>query len=987
MRERPQGMRDTRPARAAAEDAVTPADSSTAAISTASDAKTANTTATNLALGTALGETPNGETRAVVAAVDAVLEKAFAASRAGADSEATAARDTPEDAPGAAASAAAIAAAIAAAGAAEHDTDEAAARADRPALLRDALELGKRLAHERFEQGAAASTLLAIRTAVVDRVLERLWANEGAAFDGLTLLAVGGYGRGELHPGSDIDIAILVPSREDEHVAERLSAWLTRLWDLGIEIGHSVRTVAECETEAAADITVITNLIEARLLCGTADLKRAMDLAISPARIWSPAAFLDAKLAEQEARRTRYHDNAYRLEPNVKESLGGLRDFQTIAWVSRRQFDKPGLEPLVEHGLLDQEELLTLRDGLELIWRIRYLLHHLAGRREDRLLFDYQKEIAHAFGYLDDTDNRSIETLMQRYYRTVMSLQRLNEIVLQGLGGIISGVTAAAPVSAVGKRYQLRNGYLEVVNEDVFLHYPPALLEIFLVYSETDEAITLRSHTVRLIRKHLNLINDRFRSDPHIRSLFLSIFRSKRKLVRTVRMMNRDGVLAAYLPAFDAIVGRMQYDLFHLYTVDEHTILVIRNLRRFWLEKHAGELPHCHVIMRELARPSTLILSGLFHDIAKGRGGDHSELGAEDAAAFARSHGLDAHESALMEWTVRHHLLMSMTAQTKDIDDPSVQLEFARKVGTLERLDHLYLLSVADIRATNPELWNSFKQSLLQSLHRHARLILERGLDDPLGEETVIARRQTRTLALMNAPYVDDPRRDALWESLGDAYFRQYQANEIARHTEILLAAYDSPEPLVSLRHSASRGSTEILIYTLDDEALFALIATMMEALSLNVLSATISTTAAGFALDTFHVLETDNTLIDDPNRIEEIRSSLLQALCAPRDIPSLATRRPSRRLRHFDISTQVTFDDTEDPALTVLRITACDRPGILSSIGRLLLGAGVTVHAARIATLGERIDDVFYIGMPEGGPVVDPDVRKRLSTRLIEII
>jgi len=856
-----------------------------------------------------------------------------------------------------------------------------------PAAWREALALGSRLTHERFEQGAPASTLLAIRTAVVDRVLTRLWASEGAAFDGLSLLAVGGYGRGELHPRSDIDIAVLIPRRDDADVTERLSAWLTGLWDLGIEIGHSVRTVPECEIEAAADITVVTNLIEARLLCGSAELKRLMDSVISPAHIWPPAAFLAAKLDEQKARRARFHDNAYRLEPNVKESLGGLRDFQTIAWVSRRLFDQSGLEPLVEHGLLDQDELVSLRDGLELLWRIRYLLHHLAGRREDRLLFDYQKDIAHAFGYADDTNNRAIETLMQRYYRTVMSLQRLNEIVLQGLGGIISGVTAAAPVTPVGKRFQLRNGYLEVANEDVFLHYPPALLEIFLVYSETDEAITLRSHTVRLIRKHLNLINDRFRSDPVTRSLFLAIFRNTRKLVRTVRMMNRDGVLAAYLPAFDAIVGRMQYDLFHIYTVDEHTILVIRNLRRFSLERHAGELPHCHLVMKELARPSTLLLSGLFHDIAKGRGGDHSELGAVDAAEFAQDHGLDAHEARLLEWTVRHHLLMSMTAQTKDIDDPAVQLEFSRKVGTLERLDHLYLLSVADIRATNPELWNSFKQSLLQSLHRHARLILERGLDDPLGEETVIARRQARTVALMNAPYVDDPRRELLWSSLGDAYFRQYQANEIARHTEILLAAYDSPEPLVSLRHSTSRGSTEILIYTTDDVALFALIATMMEALTLDVLSATINTTAAGFALDTFHVLEADNSLIDDPVRIEEIRSSLLQALCAPRDIPSLATRRPSRRLRHFEISTQVTFDDAEELSLTALRIKASDRPGILSSIGRLLLDAGVTVHAARIATLGERIDDVFYIGMPGGGPVVDPEVRKHLSEKLIETI
>lgn len=856
---------------------------------------------------------------------------------------------------------------------------------DEPGIWRDALKLGKRLTHERFEQGAAASDLLNALTATVDRVLERLWAREGEAFDGMALLAVGGYGRRELHPGSDIDIAILLPTHDHPATEDRLPAWITRLWDLGIEVGHSVRTVSQCEAEAAADITVITNLMEARLVCGASSLLVLMERVISPSHIWTPAAFLSAKLAEQKARRSRYHDNAYRLEPNVKESLGGLRDFQTIAWVSQRQFAQHGLAPLVEHGLLDREELTTLRDGLELIWRIRYLLHHLAGRREDRLLFDYQKAIAHAFGYNDDTENRAIEALMQRYYRTVMTLQRLNEIVLQGLGGIISGVTAAAPVTPIGKRYQLRNRFLEVSNEDVFLHYPPALLEIFLVFSDTADAVALRSHTVRLIRKHLGLVNDRFRSDPVTRSLFLSIFRNRKKLTRTLRLMNRDGVLAAYLPAFDAIVGRMQYDLFHVYTVDEHTLLVLRNLRRFALERFADELPHCHAVSRSLARPDTLYLSGLFHDIAKGRGGDHSELGAGDAAAFATSHGLERHEAELLEWTVRHHLLMSMTAQSKDIDDPSVQLDFARTVGTVERLNHLYLLTVADIRATNPDLWNSFKQSLLQSLHRHALLILERGLDDPLGDETVIARRQARTLALMNAPFVDDPRRDALWNSLGEAYFRQYQANEIARHTEILLAGSDTPGPLVSLRHSASRGSTEILIYTPDDDALFALIATMMDTLTLDVLSATINTTAAGYALDTFHVLEADGSLIDDPARIEDIRFSLLSALCAPKDMPAPPSRRPSRRLRHFSVSTRATFDDTDDLALTALRITASDRPGILSSISRMLLEAGVTVHAARIATLGERIDDVFYIGMPGGGPVTDPDMRERLSASLVE--
>ena len=358
-------------------------------------------------------------------------------------------------------------------------------------------------------------------------------------------------------------------------------------------------------------------------------------------------------------------------------------------------------------------------------------------------------------------------------------------------------------------------------------------------------------------------------------------------------------------------------------------------------------------------------------------------LGAEDARAFAVAHGLPEHDVELMDWTVRHHLLMSMTAQGKDIDDPAVQLEFARTVGTLERLDHLYLLTVADIRATNPELWNSFKRSLLQSLHRHARLILERGLDDPLGDGTVIARRQVRTLAELDPLHADDPRREELWKRLGESHFRQHQADEIARHTEILLDGADTPGPLISVHPSRTRGATEILIHTPDDEALFALIATVLETLGLDVQSATIGTTADAHALDTFHVLD-DGDVVDAAGRAEEIRHALREALLAPKDIPALVTRRASRRLRHFDVSTAVSFADAEGGS-TELRITAADRPGILSSIARILLESNVAVHAARIATLGERIDDVFFVGMPGGGPVDDPATRERLVAALVE--
>ena len=841
---------------------------------------------------------------------------------------------------------------------------------------RKALDEGHEYIHAQFLNGAPAAVLLGLRTDLVDDVLKRLWHAEADVFAELSLLAVGGYGRGELHPYSDIDIAILLPDTGDESDASRdeaLSRWITALWDLNLEIGHSVRTVKDCEREASADITVITNLMEARLLCGTKTLFDAMNEAIDSEHMWSPERFYKAKVEEQEQRYSRFQTNAYRLEPNVKESQGGLRDFQTVSWICQRLFDTDSLEPLVDHGLLEQDELHTLREGLEELWKIRYVLHRVAGRREDRLLFDHQRGIAHAMGFTDDTDNQSIEALMQRFYRTVMVLQRLNEILLQGIGGIISGVTARSEVEPINARFQLRNNYLEVTHDEVFLHYPPALLELFLIFGTTGKALNVRSNTVRLIRANLSLINSRFRSDPVVKSLFLRIFCMDSKLTRTVRLMNRYGVLAAYIPAFDQIVGRMQYDLFHIYTVDEHTMGVIRNCRRLMVPKFADELPHGSEVASGIKRPHVLSLTALFHDIAKGRGGDHSELGAEDAREFAQQHGMNPHDSELMEWTVRNHLIMSITAQRKDIDDPKEQLEFARKVGTIERLDHLYVLTISDIRATNPQLWNSFKQSLLQSLYRHTLLILQRGLDNPMQEEDVIARRQARTLNLIDDALKHDERVAKLWETLGDDYFRQYQAIEIARHTEILLANENISGPLVSLRYSASRGSTEILIYTPDNEALFALIARVLERLQLSVFSATINTTVAGYALDTFNVLDTTQLPIEDPDRIDEIRYTLTYELGVPRDIPALGSQPTARRLRYF--STPTTVDYTEhESGLSEVRITACDRPGILSSIARVFLNAKINVHAARISTLGERIDDVFLISNEKEQPLNDAE-------------
>ena len=845
------------------------------------------------------------------------------------------------------------------------------------------LQAGRTAIHEVFQTGAPAGDLLALQTALTDRILTTWWAHSGLNDADFALVAVGGYGRGELHPASDIDICVLIKDRSAVETDETLANWITSLWDLGLDLGSSVRTPQDCETEAAADITVITTLMESRLLCGSETLFQAMQEAISADNIWSSTEFYDAKKQEQKARRARYLTNAYLLEPNVKESTGGLRDIQMISWVCQRQFGTNDLRDLVEHELLTPEEFSLLWDGMELLSRIRYLLHHITGRREDRLLFDYQREIATEFGFVDEGNNQCIEELMQRYYRTVMQLQRLNDILLQGIGGVISGITAAAPIDAVSSRFQLRNGYLEVTNDNVFTDYPPALLEIFIVFSDTAGAKNIRSNTIRLIRSNLDLIDDEFRSDPKVRTMFLQMFANPNKLTRKIRMMNRYGVLAAYIPAFDEIVGRMQYDLFHVYTVDEHTTRVIRNSRRFAIKRHDQELPHCSHVMTQVDKPELLYLIGLFHDIAKGRGGDHSELGAVDMRAFAIEHNLPEDDVDLCEWVVRNHLLMSTTAQRKDITDPSVQLDFAREVGSSRRLHYLYLLTVADIRATNPELWNSFKQTLLQSLYTTCSKILKRGLQQALDNAAVISARQSHALALLDANGIERHGVMGLWNSVNSDYFRQYQSIEIARQTETILAHENLSEPLVSTRHSVSRGATEILIYTPDVPTLFALITHALEDLQLDVMFANLTTTETGHALDTFYVLESDGSLIDDDGRIYEVKRFIAERLKNPHAVTEITTGSIPRNARHFDIEVKVEFDHDSPPFGTDIYISAADRPGILGTIARVFVEHKLSVLGAKILTLGERIEDVFTVCTHDGKSLLNPDAQQAITRRL----
>ncbi|MDG4598018.1 MAG: [protein-PII] uridylyltransferase [Candidatus Contendobacter sp.] len=839
---------------------------------------------------------------------------------------------------------------------------------------------------EMFLQDVPAHELVPARARLMDELLLRAWSRffEVDAPD-LALVAVGGYGRGELHPGSDVDIMILLGDQTLDTRRDGLESFLTFLWDIGLDVGHSVRTVEDCVHEGAADITVATSLMEARQLTGSTTLFERMRAVTGPDRIWPDAAFFESKRRERQQRCHKYHETAFNLEPNIKEGPGGLRDLQMIGWVAKRHFGANTLDELVDHGFLsprEHEELIGCRNFL---WQIRFALHVLTGRREDHLLFDHQRRIARQLGYRDQNHNLAVEQFMQRYYRTVNALGQLNEMLLQLFEEAILLADDPDEPTPISRRFQVRRGYLEVIRPNVFLRYPFALLEIFLVLQQHPELKGIRAATVRLIRDHLPLIDDKFRHDMRPRSLFMEILRQPFGVARQLRLMNAYGVLPAYLPEFGQIVGRMQYDLFHAYTVDQHILFVVRNLRRFFLSQFTEELPRCSAIMEQLPKPDLLYIAGLYHDIAKGRGGDHSELGAGDVERFCQRHGLSSFDTRLVAWLVRHHLTLSLTAQKKDIHDPAIIHDFARRMGDQMHLDYLYLLTVADIRGTNPKLWNTWRDSLLWQLYEATRRALRRGLDNPIDKEERIREVQAQARQRLHATKIDEARINRVWEGFGDDYFLRHSVDEITWHTRAILKQGYKGQPLVMARADSSRGGTEIFIYTLDQDNLFALITSILDHLGLTILDARILTGHYGYALDSFTVLEDSGAPIHDRARIKEITATLRHALSQPDVAPILPSRHISRIQRAFQIPTWVSFREDEANGHTVVELVSWDRPGLLCRVGQAFMECGVQLHNAKIATIGAQVEDVFFVTDRENRPLNDSQKYAALRAALVE--
>jgi len=819
--------------------------------------------------------------------------------------------------------------------------------------LRSEVAVARQALRDAYLRRPSPRKLLRDHAALIDRTVRAVWSQSG--LDGATLVATGGYGRRELYPSSDIDLLILLPAELDDTGKERLERLIGTMWDIGLEIGHSVRTVDGCVQAAGEDITVRTTLLEARFLAGNRKLFQDLEKQLK-ARM-DPVKFFKAKVLEQEQRHAKHQDSPYALEPNLKEAPGGLRDLQIIQWVARACGMGTRWSDFLKDGFIEAEEARSLSRHESFLQDFRIRLHYLAGRREDRIVFDLQTALAQQLGHADTEGKRASEVMMQRYYRTAKGVTQLNAILLQNFEARLAPHPDTEP-RALNERFEVRSELLHIKRADTFQREPHAILESFLLMMQHPELRGMTARTLRALWRARFLINTKFRKDETARLLFLHILQQKRGIVHEFRRMNQYGILGRYLPEFGKIVGQMQHDLFHVYTVDQHILMVMRNLRRFTMPEFAHEFPLCSELMAGFERRWLLYVAALYHDIAKGRGGDHSHLGAKDVRAFSRRHGLAKDDRELVEFLVEQHLAMSAVAQKQDVYDPEVVQAFAEKVQTERRLVALYLFTVADVRGTSPKVWNAWKGKLLEDLFRAARRVLT---GEPLARDAALAEKQAEAARLLRLYALSDEVKDRLWRHLDTPYFLRHDAQEIAWHTRNLHYRVEAEKPVVKVRLAPFGEGLQVMVYTRDREALFARICGYFERAGFSIAEAKIHTTRNGYALDTFVVMGQGRDA-HYQDRIAMIEAELAEELQSDAPLGPPRGGRLSRRVRHFPISPKVDIRPDERGAYHALNIVASDRPGLLYGVARVLSRYHLNLQTARINTLGDRAEDVFLI-------------------------
>jgi [protein-PII] uridylyltransferase len=841
--------------------------------------------------------------------------------------------------------------------------------------LKEQLKTGHQAIVSAFRTDGKPEKLLADLRRSVDAALSKAWQDFGLPTEA-ALVAVGGYGRGELFPYSDVDVLILLESAPDKALQPKLEELVQLFWDIGLEIGHSIRTIDQCLSEAAADITVQTSLLEARLVTGNRKLFRSLQKRFQAAM--DPQAFFQAKTLELRQRHAKYEDTPYSLEPNCKESPGGLRDLQVILWVAKAAGLGDSWRKLAERGLITPVEARQLTQKERAFKDIRIRLHIHAGRREDRLVFDVQTPIAESFGYRTTETRRASEYLMQHYYWAAKAVTQLNTILLQNIKAQL--FPQAGSPQPINERFNQINGLIDIARDDTFETAPSAMLEVFLLIAQHSELTGMTARTLRALWHARFRIDNAFRRDPGNRALFLRILQAPQGITHALRGMNQTSILGRYLPNFRRIVGQMQHDLFHVYTVDQHILMVVRNVRRFIMAEHAHEYPFCSQLAANFAKPWLLYIAALFHDIAKGRGGDHSELGMIDAARFCKEHGLAPEDTELVVFLVRHHLTMSQVAQKQDLSDPDVILHFANLMKDERHLTALYLLTVADIRGTSPKVWNAWKGKLLEDLYRMTLRVF--GGENPSADHE-LENRQGEALKTLRLYGLPENAHQRLWQQLDVAYFLRHDASDIAWQTRSLYHRTDSDIPVVKCRLAPIGEGLQVAVYVKDQPDLFARICSYFDRKNFSILDAKIHTTRHGYALDTF--------LVSDPafaNSYRDIISLIeheLRELIQSKEVLGPPTKgRLSRLSRTFPVTPTVDLRPDERGQYYLLSVSANDRNGLLYSIANVLAKYRVNLHTAKIMTLGERVEDVFIVD----GPVLNnARTQIQLETELLEAL
>ncbi|TAN07300.1 MAG: [protein-PII] uridylyltransferase [Rhodanobacteraceae bacterium] len=831
---------------------------------------------------------------------------------------------------------------------------------DARAALRQLLDDHTRVLTSAFRQGAGAAALARARAQAVDAVCMHVWSACVGDPPAAALFAVGGFGHGLLFPYSDVDLLVLHDPGAGSALARSLEAFFACLWDVGLKPGQAVRTLAQCRDLAAAEVSVFTSLLDARQLAGAGRFTQDLRALVDEPGLWPPDAYLAAKLDERARRHARYDDTTHNLEPDLKDGPGGLRNLDLIRWLGKRLVGVDDLDGLVRAQLLEPSERDALRDARAMLRRDRYGLHLEAGRAEERLLFDWQRAVAARLGYADvnTTGNAAVERFMQDYFRAAGTTERLLTRLLERLQEYLHPLPPPRDLDA---DFVLRGARLEPRDPDWLRSTPAGLVTLFERRFDVAGCVGITAATMRAVEHALVVHGTRLSRDPTVLAALLALLRRGAGAVQVLSALNRYGVLAAILPAFARVVGRMQYDLFHVYTVDEHTLRVLRNIANCAAPETAAALPLAHAAFARLAKPELLLLAGLFHDIAKGRDGDHSRLGETEARAFCRRLRLSSEDTDEVAWLVRWHLLMSVTAQRQDIADPEVVHRFAVQVGDWQRLDMLYLLTIADIAGTSPKLWNSWKDRLLADLYVAARYVLRRDLARPARADVRLQEVRARALPLLAEMGVANAAAAAVLDTFPDTALLRQRPDVLAWQVEVMQGS-TAAQTVVAVRPPGVRGGTEVFVATPDSDGVFAAVAATLDRLRLDVVAARVMASRDGRALDAFTVLESGTQKPVAPRRTADLCAALERVLAAPLLRSHPARRGITRRLRHFQRPPRIDFHGDDDGVLTRLALVCSDRPGLLVAIAQAFLDVGVRVHDARIATFGDQVEDFFEL-------------------------